>query len=58
MWLEYKDYFSFRANPYVASHEKKQFRKYITGIGPGAVIYKLGFEVGYPLSEGVEAFRE
>ncbi len=58
MWLEYKDYFGFRANPYVASHEKKQFRKYITGIGPGAVIYKLGFEVEYPSIEGVEAFRE
>ena len=57
-WVEYKDYFGFRANPYVASHEKKQFKKYVTGIGLGAVIYKLGFEVGYPSIEGVEAFRE
>jgi Protein of unknown function TPD sequence-motif len=53
-WLEYKDYFGFRANPYVTSHEKKQFKKYITGIGPGAVVYRLGFEVGHL----VEAFRE
>ena len=57
MWVEYKDYF-VRINPYVASHEKRQFREHIMGIGPGAVVYKLGLEVGYLSVERVDAFRE
>jgi len=46
-WVEYKNFFGCRANPYVASSNKKQFRRYAMETGPGAVVYKLGFETGY-----------
>lgn len=58
LWLEYKDFFGFRANPYVARSNKKQFRRYANEIGPGAVIYKLGFETGHFDIEGVRLFHE
>lgn len=57
-WLEYKHFFGFRANPFIASSVKKQLRKYATGIGPGAVVYRLGFESGHVNIDGVMAFRE
>ncbi|TAQ84811.1 hypothetical protein B7494_g6870 [Chlorociboria aeruginascens] len=57
-WLEYKNYFGFRANPFLASKNKKQFRRYATKIGPGAVVYKLGFETGHLNIDGVMTFRE
>lgn len=58
LWLEYKSFFGFRANPYVARSNKKQFRRYATEIGPGAVVYKLGFETGHVDIEGVRVLRE
>ncbi|RDL39422.1 uncharacterized protein BP5553_03762 [Venustampulla echinocandica] len=57
-WVEYKDFFGFRANPFVARSNKKQFRRYTMEIGPGAVVYKLGFETGYVDIEGVKVLRE
>jgi len=57
-WVEYKNFFGFRANPYVARSNKKQFRRYAMEIGPGAVVYKLGFETGHVDIEGVKLFRE
>jgi hypothetical protein len=56
-WLEFKDYFGFPENPFVAQSEKRQFRKYVTALGPGAVVYSLGFQCGYPNIEGVWVFR-
>jgi hypothetical protein len=58
LWLEYKNYFGFRDNPFVASKSKKQYRKYATNIGPGAVVYKLGFEIDHVNIDGVMTFRE
>jgi hypothetical protein len=58
LWLEYKNYFGFRANPFISSKNKKQYRKYAAQIGPGAVIYKLGFETGHVDIDGVMTFRE
>ncbi|KAF4633640.1 hypothetical protein G7Y89_g4481 [Cudoniella acicularis] len=58
MWLEYKNYFGFRENPFIASKNKKQYHKYATQIGPGAVVYKLGFEIGYVNIDDVMVFRE
>jgi hypothetical protein len=52
LWLEYKSFFGFRANPYVSRSNKKQFRRYAIEIGPGAVVYKLGFETGHVDIEG------
>jgi hypothetical protein len=57
-WLEYKNYFGFRANLFVARQSKKQYWKYVTQIGPGAVVYKLGFETGHVNIDGVVTFRE
>jgi len=57
-WLEYKSFFGFRRNPFVGPSNKKQFRKYTEQLGPGAVVYALGFELGHIDIEGVKAFRE
>lgn len=35
-----------------------QFRKYATQIGPGAVVYKLGFETDHVNINGVMTYRE
>ena len=57
-WLEFKNYFGFRKNPFVAVKDKKQFLRYATQIGPGAVVYKLGYETGHLNVDGVVALRE
>ena len=57
-WLEFKDFFGFQANPYVAAHNRKQFSKYAAQIGPGAVVYELGFETDHVDIEGVKIFRK
>lgn len=57
-WLEYKNFFGFKANPFLAQKNKKQFRRYAEKIGPGVVVYKLGFETGHVNIEGVEILRE
>lgn len=57
-WLEFKDFFGFRANPFVASQNQKQLKKYAAQIGPGAVVYKLGFETDHMNIDGVHVLRE
>ena len=57
-WLEFKDFFGFRANPFIAASNKRQLQKYATQFGPGAVVYKLGFETDHLNIECVTAFRE
>lgn len=44
-WLEYKDYFGFPNNPFVAQSEKRQLRKYVQHHGPGAMVYAWDFRV-------------
>lgn len=56
-WLEYKDYFGFPDNPFVAASEKRQLRRYTQQRGSGAVVYALGFQRHYPNIEGVAVFR-
>jgi hypothetical protein len=58
LWLEYKHFFGFRANPFVASKNKKQFKRYAAEIGPGIVVYKLGFESEHLNIDGIRTFRE
>jgi len=58
LWIEYKNYFGFRSNPFIAAQNKKQYQRYATQIGPGAVVYKLGFETGHVDIDGVMTFRE
>ncbi|KAG9228201.1 hypothetical protein BJ875DRAFT_508634 [Amylocarpus encephaloides] len=57
-WLEFKNYLGFRKNLYVVVKDKKQFLKYATQIGPGAVVYKLGYETSLVNIVGVATFRE
>ena len=56
--MEFKDFFGFRANPFLASQNEKQLRKYAAQIGQGAVVYKLGFETDHMNIEGVNILRE
>ncbi|KAL1881700.1 hypothetical protein Plec18167_003299 [Paecilomyces lecythidis] len=58
LWLEYKNFFGFRKNPFVARNNRKQLTRYTTEIGPGAVVYRLGYETGHLNIEGVRVFRE
>lgn len=57
-WLEYKNFFGFRSNPFLASKTKKQLKNYASCLGPGAVVYKLGFEIGHIVETGIHLFRE
>lgn len=57
-WIEYKSYFGFKANPFIASKDKRQFKKYASELGSGAVVYKLGFEIDYIVVPGIRLFRE
>ncbi|KAK1807376.1 hypothetical protein LTR12_018275 [Friedmanniomyces endolithicus] len=57
-WIEYKDTFGFRGDPFVAARNKKQLRKYATIFGTGMVVHKLGFECGRLQLEGVCCLRE
>ena len=57
-WLEYKDSFGFRSNLFVAAKTKKQLLRYATQIGPGAVVYKHGYETGHLSIHEVTSFRE
>ena len=56
-WLEFKDYFGFPNNPFVAQSEKRQYKKYVSAFGAGAVVYSLGFQSNYPNIEQVGVFR-
>ncbi|ETI26854.1 hypothetical protein G647_10300 [Cladophialophora carrionii CBS 160.54] len=56
-WVEFKDYFGFPDNPFVARKEKKQLRKYLLAVGQGAVVHTIGFQCGYPNIEGVAVLR-
>ncbi|EMC97240.1 hypothetical protein BAUCODRAFT_444900 [Baudoinia panamericana UAMH 10762] len=57
-WIEYKNTFGFRADPFVAARNKRQLRKYVAVFGNGMVVYKLGFECDFPRIEGVSCLRE
>lgn len=57
-WLEFKNHFGFRKNPFVAAKDRRQLLKYATQIGPGAVVYKLGYETSHVNIDGVVTFFE
>jgi hypothetical protein len=57
-WIEFKNYFGFKSNPFIASKNKKQLKRYASEIGSGAVVYKLGFEIDHIVIAGVHSFRE
>lgn len=57
-WIEYKDTFGFKADPFVHKKNCKQYRKYATTFGGGMVVYKLGYQTELLRIEGVVCFRE
>lgn len=57
-WIEYKNSFGFKQNPFVQQKIKKQCRTYASLFGPGIIVYKLGFEELLLNIEGVYTFRE
>jgi hypothetical protein len=56
-WVEYKHYFGFPKNPFVARKEKQQVQRYLTALGPGAIVFELGFQSGHLKRDGVGVFR-
>jgi hypothetical protein len=57
-WIEYKSYFGFKSNPFLASKDKKQFKRYASELGPGAVVYKLGYEIEHMTATEIVFIRE
>ena len=57
-WIEFKNYFGFKSNLFIASKNRKQLKKYASEIGSGVVVYKLGFEIDHILLTGIHSFRE
>lgn len=57
-WIEYKDTFGFKQNPFMHKQHLKQFRKYANTFGSGMVVYSLGFQSELLCIKGVTCFRE
>lgn len=58
LWVEYKNYFGFPTNPFVATKERRQVQKYATHLGPGLVVFSPGFEKGHLRIDGVKTARQ
>ncbi|TKA74651.1 hypothetical protein B0A55_07965 [Friedmanniomyces simplex] len=43
-WMEYKNTFGFKSNPFVHAKHKAQLHRYVKSFGEGMVVYKLGHE--------------
>jgi hypothetical protein len=58
-WIEYKNGFGFKKNPFVYGKMRKQCARYAATLGPGIVVFKLGYERDLLSGvEGVRCFRE
>lgn len=57
-WIEYKNTFGFKDNPFVHGKHKQQLRRYINTFGDGMVVYKLGFECNLMRMNGLSIQRE
>jgi len=57
-WIEYKNYFGFKSDPFLHKRNRAQFKRYVAAYSSGMVVYKLGFETGLLSIEGVCCFRE
>jgi hypothetical protein len=57
-WIEYKDTFGFKQNPFMHKQHVKQLRKYAMTLGSGIVVYSLEFESELLCIEKVTCFRE
>lgn len=57
-WLEYKNMFGFKSNPFVHKKNKAQLRRYVETFGSGMVVYKLGYESNHLIIDGLKVMRE
>jgi hypothetical protein len=57
-WIEYKNMFGFKQNPFVHSKIEQQCRRYASLFGTGIIVYRLGFEVRLLDVEGVHVMHE
>lgn len=57
-WIEYKNFFGFKANPFIHAKNKQQFQRYAKKFGPGVVVYSLGYETGCIDLPGVSVYHE
>lgn len=57
-WIEYKNDFGSRKSPLITPSSKRQFKRYSDAIGPGLVVYKLGFEQEFLEIAGVKIMTE
>lgn len=57
-WVEYKNTFGFKSNPFLYRKHKAQIRRYVAVFGPGLIVYKLGHEENLFSIEGVQFCRE
>jgi hypothetical protein len=57
-WVEYKNMFGFKSNPYVHGKIKKQLKRYTETFGNGMVVFKLGYESEHLSIEGLKVMRE
>ena len=57
-WIEYKNMFGFKSNPFVHKKHRAQLRRYVEVFGHGMVVYKLGYESGLFSIAGLKCYRE
>jgi hypothetical protein len=57
-WIEYKNMFGFKSNPFVHAKIKKQLKRYTEIYGDGMVVFKLGYESEHLNIEGLRVMRE
>ncbi|KAI7722662.1 hypothetical protein KC353_g310 [Hortaea werneckii] len=58
MWIEYKNMFGFKSNPFVHKKNKAQLRRYVAALGNGIVVYRLGYESEHLVIDGLKVMRE
>ena len=57
-WVEFKNTFSFRWSPFVAAKNKKQFSRYTSKLGPGTLVFTVGYGTDHSQIEGAHCFGE
>lgn len=57
-WMEFKNTFGFRKNPFIHKNHIKQVKRYRDALGPGVIVYGLGYEQNLFHIEGVGCYRE
>lgn len=57
-WLEYKNMFGFKSNPFVHKKNKAQLQRYVAAFGKGMVVYRLGYESEHLVIDGLKVMRE